>query len=149
MTPSNFTRLVGGALLAVAPVLAVFVAAPARAIDPALQKEIAHGADEFQHATFGGAGRVCNSCHLGGGTQAGRLPDGQAIPSLTNAATVFPRVREQDQALITLPDQVRACVAGAIKGTPPEYGSEPLNALVSYVTSLSQGKAIDMGGAPK
>jgi thiosulfate dehydrogenase len=129
--------------------LAWLIQAPAYAIDPLLQKEIAHGEEAFLHNTFGGGGRVCNSCHLGGGTQAGQLPNGEAIPSLTNAAAIFPRVREQDHALITLADQVRTCVAGAIKGKAPEYGSEELNALVSYVTSLSQGKAIDMGGMAK
>jgi len=123
------------------------VALPAHAVDPELQKAIARGSAAFEHSTFGAAsGRVCNTCHLGGGTLPGRLPNGKPIPSLTNAAAIFPRVREQDHALITLADQVRTCVAGAIEGTPPEYGSAELNSLVSYVTSLSQGKAIDMGG---
>ncbi len=136
-------------LFAVGPALALLTPSPAVAIDPELQNAIARGSGEFLHETFGGGGRVCNSCHLGGGTLPGKLPNGEAIPSLANAATVFPRVRQEDHALITLSDQVRVCVAGAIRGKPPEYGSDELNALVSYVTSLSQGKAIDMGGAPK
>lgn len=127
--------------------LAAQAAVPARAVDTELQKAIARGGEAFQHSTFGArSGRVCNSCHLGGGRMPGRLPNGKAIPSLANAAAIFPRVREQDHALITLADQVRSCVGGAIEGQPPDYGSEELNALVSYVTSLAQGKAIDMGG---
>jgi thiosulfate dehydrogenase len=149
MAQTQRTRPAGFAVLALAPVLALLAAAPVAAIDPPLQSAIARGSNNFLHNTFGGSGRVCNSCHLGGGTQPGKLPNGDPIPSLTNAAAIFPRVREEDQALITLADQVRTCVAGAIKGKPPEYGSEELNTLVSYVTSLSQGKAIDMGGAPK
>jgi thiosulfate dehydrogenase len=121
----------------------------AAAIDPALQKAVDRGSELFHHETFNGSGRVCNTCHLEGGTRAGLLPNGEAIPSLRNAATIFPRVRERDHALITLPDQIRGCVAGGLQGKPPEYGSEALNALASYVTSLSQGQPIDMGGAAR
>lgn len=135
--------------LAGAGLAAVLVPAPLRAADPPLQKAITRGADMFAHEKFGGSGRVCESCHLGGGLKAGRRPDGVAIPSLANAAAVFPRISEDDGHLITLSDQVRACVGGAIRGTPPAYGSDELNALVVYVTSLSQGKAIDMGGKPQ
>ena len=51
--------------------------------------------------------------------------------------------------VIQLSDQIRSCIANAIHGTPPAYGSDKLNALASYVTSLAQGKPIDMGGLPK
>jgi thiosulfate dehydrogenase len=138
------------ALATVVPiVLALAGAAPAFGADTELQQAIARGKENFFHNPFGGGGRVCNSCHLEGGTQPGQRPDGQPIPSLTNAGAIFPRVRKQDHALITLADQIRGCVAGAIRGNPPEYGSDELNSLVSYVTSLSQGKPIEMGGAPK
>jgi len=121
----------------------------AQALDPALAQAIARGKEHFLHDTFGGSGRVCDTCHRGGGMLPGRLPDGRAIPSLNNAAAIFPRVDDDDQTLITLADQVQHCVAGAIKGTPPAAGSDTLNSLVSYVTSLAQGKAIDMGAPPQ
>jgi len=124
-------------------------AMPSRAADSQLQQAIARGSDLFLHNTFGGRGRVCESCHLGGGTRQGQLPDGTPIPSLSNAAAIFPRISEDDRRLITLTDQVRTCIGGALNGNPPAYGSEELNSLVAYVTSLSQGKAIDMGGQPK
>jgi|SRR5208283_3397128 len=149
MTHFAHPRQAGIAVLAIGSILALLGPLAARAVDPSLQEAIARGSDNFLHNTFGGSGRVCNTCHLGGGTQPGRLPNGEAIPSLANAAAIFPRIREEDHALITLPDQVRSCVAGAIKGKVPDYGSDELNSLVSYVTSLSQGKAIDMGGVPK
>lgn len=134
----------------VAAVLAAFlVRAAVPAADPQLQKAIARGADSFAHEKFGGGGRVCESCHLGGGLPAGRRPDGVAIPSLSNAAAVFPRISDDGHSVITLSDQIRACVAGAIHGTAPAYGSDQLNSLVAYVTSLAQGKAIDMGGNPR
>lgn len=124
-------------------------ATASHAADPELQQAIARGSELFLHNTFDGRGRVCESCHLGGGTQQGQLPDGRAIPSLSNAAAIFPRISEDDHRLITLTDQVRTCIGGALNGKPPAYGSPELNSLVAYVTSLSQGKAIDMGGRPK
>ncbi len=129
--------------------LSLLAAQAASAFDPQLEKAIEHGKSMFSHETFGGNGKVCESCHLGGGKEAGKLPNGNAIASLSNAGAIFPRVRARDGKLVTLPDQVQTCVANALHGTPPAYGSEEMNALVSYVTSLSQGKAIDMGGKPQ
>jgi thiosulfate dehydrogenase len=103
----------------------------------------------FRTRTFGGQGRVCETCHRGAGTRKGQLPDGEVLPSLSNAAAIFPRIADDQHTLITLADQVRLCVGGAVKGNPPDYGSDELNSLVAYVTSLSQGKAMAMGGAPR
>lgn len=123
--------------------------AGAYAADTELDKMIAEGQKNYAHNTFKGNGRVCESCHVGGGKEAGKLPNGKAIPSLANAAAIFPRINMKSGKLVTLSDQVRNCAANALQGTPPEYGSEELNSLVAYITSLAQGKAIDMGGAPK
>ena len=49
----------------------------------------------------------------------------------------------------TLLDQVRHCVGAALKGKPPAYDSAEMTELVSYITSLSQGKRVDMDGKPK
>ncbi len=129
--------------------LAASFSPAASAFEPELDKAVQQGKKLYSGNTFGGNGRVCESCHLGGGKEAGRLPNGKPIPSLANAAAIFPRFRAKDNRVITLSDQIRACVAGALQGTPPEYGSDELNALVSYLTSLSQGKPIDMGGKPQ
>ncbi|NDU92280.1 MAG: cytochrome C [Ferrovum sp.] len=123
------------------------VAAPVA--DPQLEKAIGQGKDTFTHNTFNGNGRVCQTCHLSGGLAPGRLPDGKAIPSLANAAAVFPLFKPRQGKVVTLPDQIRNCVEGALEGKAPAYGSDELNALVVYVTSLSQGKTIDMGGKPQ
>ncbi len=124
-------------------------ALPARAMDPQLAQAVAQGKQMYMHDTFGGNGRVCNTCHLGGGREPGRLPDGTRIPSLTNAAAIFPRISRRNGQLLTLPDQVAHCIGGALRGNPPDYGSAQLNALVAYVTSLAEGKPIDMGGKPR
>jgi thiosulfate dehydrogenase len=150
MIPRLFNKSLFVAGMVGAALTAFLVPAASPAADPPLQKAVARGADAFAHEKFGGKGRVCESCHLGGGLLPGRRPDGVAIPSLANAAAVFPRISGDDgHSVMTLSDQVRACVAGAIGGTPPAYASDELNSLVAYVTSLSQGKPIEMGGSPR
>ena len=68
-------------------------------------------------------------------------------PLVQTYAAIFPRLNRKGK-LVTLQDQVHNCVAGAIKGTPPAYDSDKMRLLVVYLTSLSQGKTIDMGGKP-
>jgi len=119
------------------------------AAEPQLEKAIQGGNALFVHETFGGNGKNCQSCHVDGGAGPGKLPNGTAIPSLSNAATIFPRFNPKANKVITLEDQVRSCVAGGLQGKPPAYGSEQLNQLVSYVSSLAQGKPLDMGGNPR
>lgn len=130
--------------------LAVLIApGVASAADPQLEKAIQQGHELFSHATFDGNGHVCESCHLAGGASPGKLPNGKAIPSLANAAAIFPRFRAKDNKVIVLADQVRSCIAGGLGGNPPAYGSEQLNSIISYITSLSEGKPIEMGGQPR
>lgn len=128
----------------------IFITSAAKAAEiPAqLQSVVNQGKDVFMHPSFGGNGKACNSCHRDGGTGPGALPDGTQLPSLGNAATIFPRFNKKGE-LITMQDQVRNCVAGAIEGTPPAYDSDKMRLLVVYLTSLAQGKAIDMGGKPR
>lgn len=149
MTRIGHTRGSLLAILVIGAAASAFAPKTAGAADPQIEQAVAHGGDLFLHNTFGGRGKFCESCHLGGGRKPGRLPDGKPIASLSNAAAIFPRVSEDDGTLITLSDQIRTCVAGALNGKAPAYGSVELNSLVAYVTSLSQGKSIDMGGEPK
>ena len=114
-----------------------------------LQQVVEDGKALFMSATFDGNGRHCNTCHKGGGTTMGELPNGKKIPSLSNAAAIFPRYDKALHRVKTLQDQVHQCVLNAIKGRPPAYDSAEMTALVTYLTSLSQGKPIDMGGKPK
>ena len=130
----------------------------AAATEPQLEKTIQKGKDLFIHGTFGGNGKTCETCHTAGGTGPGRIPvgmkfpglaGGTTFPSLANAAAIFPRFNPKINKVITLEDQIRNCTVGALHGKPPAYGSAEMNALVSYITSLSQGKPIDMGGKPR
>lgn len=122
---------------------------PAHAADAQLDKAIQDGKQIFSHETFAGNGKTCDACHSNGGVGPGKLPNGKAIPSLSNAAAIFPRFNPKAKRVVTLEDQVRACAKNALQGTPPAAGSDKLSDLVAYLTSLSQGKPIDMGGKPE
>ena len=122
---------------------------PAQAKADPLAGSIQHGKQLFMTAHFNGNGRTCNTCHRGEGRTAGMLPNGQTIPSLGNAAAVFPRYNKNAGKVITLQQQVHRCVMGALQGTPPAYDSVEMTDLISYLTSLSGGKPIAMGDTPQ
>ena len=141
---ASCTRLLAG-------VMVLGLCAPnvwAKGPDP-LHAAIESGSHLFTTDTFGGRGMTCQSCHSGGGKIPGQLANGSKIPSLSNAAAIFPRYSPRAGKVITLEDQIRGCIAGGLGGKPPAYGSQKLNDLVSYLTFLSNGKPIDMGGKPK
>ncbi|MEJ2360512.1 MAG: cytochrome C [Gammaproteobacteria bacterium] len=115
-----------------------------------LAKTVAKGKAIFLHDTFGGRGMTCDSCHTGGGLGPTVLPGSHnAGPSLSNAAAVFPRYKQDDGRVMTLATQIHGCIAGALGGKAPDFDSKTMIALVAYLTSLSQGKPIDMGGKYK
>ena len=123
--------------------------ARAAADGDSLQQVVERGKALFMTATFDGNGRHCNTCHKGGGTEMSELPDGKKFASLSNAASIFPRYDKENHRVKTLLDQVQHCVGAALKGKPPAYDSAEMTELVSYVTSLSQGKPVDMDGMPQ
>ncbi|MDQ6950142.1 MAG: c-type cytochrome [Mariprofundales bacterium] len=129
--------------------LSVAGALPIASMASPLDQAVQNGKQLLMTATFAGNGRHCTSCHKAGGTTMGELPNGKAIPSLTNAAAIFPRYNKKRGAVLTLQNQVHNCVLGALHGTPPAYGSKEMVELISYLTSLSEGKAINMGGKPQ
>jgi thiosulfate dehydrogenase len=119
------------------------------AAEPQLEKAIQDGKALFLHETFGGNGMTCEACHVNGGVDSGRTAKRSTIPSLSNAATIYPRFDGKKNKVITLEDQIQNCVAGALRGKPPAYGSEQMTQLVVYVTSLAQGKPLNLGGKPE
>ena len=123
-------------------------AAWAKAADP-LQAAVQRGAHLFATDTFGGHGMTCQSCHSGGGKIAGQVAGGGKIPSLANAAAIFPRYSPRAGKVITLEDQIRGCIAGGLGGKPPAYGSQTMADLVSYLGSLAHGQRVMIGGMPR
>ncbi len=136
--------LLGSMLLVAFAGWSVCLPAQAAASSP-MAKAIAAGKQTFMHDTFGGNDRTCSSCHTAAGHGPTVTPNGGHFPSLDAAATHFPRYNARAGKVITLQDQVRACVTGALAGKPPAADSVTMTDLVSYLTSLSQGKPMAMG----
>lgn len=131
-----------GAVLAVAglPVAQAAITGP-------LAQAVEQGKHIFVHDTFDGRGMTCQSCHSAAGLGPTVVPGSSMKgPSLANAAAIFPRFKAREGKVITLEDQINGCIAGALGGKAPGYDSDAMRALVSYITSLSQGKPVDMGG---
>lgn len=114
-----------------------------------LKQAVLEGKHLFFHDTFGGRGMTCDSCHQDGGRGPTVTPGGSKFPSLTNAAAIFPRYSKRAGKVITLEDQIVGCIRYGLGGNPPASGSRKMSALVSYLTSLSQGMRVDMGGKPR
>lgn len=118
------------------------------AAETPLETAVAKGAHLFATATFGGNGRTCESCHEGGGKAPGQVGD-RKLPSLLNAAAIYPRFSRGAGQVITLEGQVQSCIKGGLAGTPPELGSSDLVAITAYLGSIAKGQQVEIGGAPK
>jgi thiosulfate dehydrogenase len=119
----------------------------------AASKQLQHAVNEGRHLfatdTFGGNGMTCNTCHRGLGKAPGQMPNGARFQSLIRAAAIYPRYKARLGHVVTLDDQVRGCIAGALQGKAPAYGSPKLVDLISYLGSIAKGQPIDIGGKPK
>ncbi|MDA8390477.1 MAG: hypothetical protein M0Z76_07080 [Gammaproteobacteria bacterium] len=89
---------------------------------------------------------TCATCHADGRTP-GHLPSGRTIPSLANAAAIFPRVTA-DGHLRTLPEEIRHCVRTGIEGRAPSFGGPAMVDLEVYLASIAQGTPLTPNGAP-
>ena len=99
----------------------------AAATEPQLEKAVQDGQALFVHETFGGAGNTCQTCHVEGGAGPGKSGKGDAIPSLANAqqlSAFHPKANKVE----TLEEKIGHCIAGALRGQPPAYGSEQITA---------------------
>lgn len=128
--------------------LQLTAAQSACAAETPLETAVAKGAQLFATATFGGNGRTCESCHAGGGKAPGQVGD-RKLPSLLNAAAIYPRFSRGAGQVITLEGQVQSCIKGGLAGTPPELGSSDLVAITAYLGSIAKGQQVEIGGAPK
>lgn len=72
-----------------------------------LEIAVATGTHLFATATFGGNGRTCESCHQDGGKAPGQLGD-RKLPSLLNAAAIYPRFSRSAGRVVTLEGQVQS-----------------------------------------
>jgi thiosulfate dehydrogenase len=128
--------------------MALSASQSASAAETPLEFAVARGAHLFATATFGGNGRTCESCHQDGGKAPGQIGD-RKLPSLLNAAAIYPRFSRGAGRVVTLEGQVQSCIKGGLAGTPPELGSPDLVAIAAYLGSIAKGQQVEIGGTPK
>src|SRR5690625_969410 len=74
----------------------------------------------------------CSSCHRG----EGRLPFSSPV---WPAAVILPNFRPKNDHVNSLEERIAGCFSYSMNGTPPEYGSDDMLALVAYHKWLAKG----------
>jgi len=113
------------------------------------------GKELFNDPELGSKGLSCNSCHPGGGTTGGEAeiqkrmghgPYKLPIPSLIGASARFPKYKVPQDGVITLAQMNNNCVRMFMAGKRLPLDSPESSYLAAYVTSLSDGEEIEVGG---
>lgn len=114
------------------------------------------GKELFNDANLGKKGLACNSCHPGGGTTGGEVeikkrmghgPYKLPIPSLIGAAARFPKYKIPNNQPITLAQMNNNCIRMFMSGKRLPLNSPESFYLATYVSSLSEGDQVQVGGA--
>lgn len=147
--PRNIMILQKSLCVVVGVAALAFTAPALAATERPMQAAIHEGGQLFAATSLGVGGNSCMTCHRGGGRVDGMLPTGKKIPSLIGAAASFPRYNERAGKVITLGMQVNSCITNGLHGMPLSYDGPKMVALISYLTSLSQGKPIDLQGVKR
>jgi thiosulfate dehydrogenase len=86
---------------------------------------------------FVGASLNCTSCHL----DEGRHP---RAASFLDVATAYPAWAPREGRVITLEDRILNCFMRSCNGVRPPQGSRVSVAIAAYITSLSEGRPMQM-----
>lgn len=113
------------------------------------------GQELFNDPNLGTKALACNSCHPAGGTTGGEAeiqkrmghgPYKLPIPSLIGAAARFPKYKMPQDGVITLAQMNNNCLRMFMSGKRLPLDSPESSYLAAYVTSLSEGEEIEVGG---
>ena len=73
----------------------------------------------------------CTSCHLGNGAEAYASP-------WHNLPSIYPMYRARSGRVNTIQERINGCFQRSLNGKPLDLGSDDMNAIVSYMSWLSQ-----------
>jgi len=106
-------------------------------VDPKaeLQKSIERGMVLFKDATLGTSGMSCNSCHMEGGTKAGKMGD-MTIKPFDNLAAKYPKYFMMAKRVMTLDQVINWCIVKPMKGKALSWDDQKLTDLTAYVASV-------------
>jgi len=84
------------------------------------------------------SGLTCSSCHVDAGQK-------KALGStFIGSAAAFPAFNPRDGGIVTLQDRINSCFMRSMNGIRLPANSEPMLAMVAYITWLSEGVPIHM-----
>ena len=106
-------------------------------VDPQaeLQKSIERGKALFMDTALGTSGMSCNSCHMEGGTKAGKMGD-MTIKAFDNLAAKYPKYFMMAKKVMTLDQVNNWCIVNPMKGKALSWDSQKLTDLTAYVASV-------------
>jgi cytochrome c len=113
----------------------------AKPADPAaeLAKSVANGKMLFSDTTLGTSGMTCNSCHMEGGTKAGKMGE-MAIPAWDNLAPKYPMYFGLAKRVMTLEQVVQFCITNPLEGKALAWDDQKLTDLTAYCASVKAEK---------
>jgi thiosulfate dehydrogenase len=104
-----------------------------------LKKSIERGKALFMDPKLGTSGMSCNSCHMEGGTKAGKMKD-MDIKPFDNLAAGYPKYFMMAKKVMTLDQVVNWCILKPMKGEPLAWDDARLTDLTAYVASVKHMK---------
>lgn len=82
-------------------------------------------------------GLSCTSCHAGAGMD-------ENSSSMVGVSSVYPMYIPRSGKIVTLEDRINGCMIRSMNGEKFPEGSEDLNAMVAYLTYISEGIPSEM-----
>jgi cytochrome c5 len=104
-----------------------------------LAKSVERGFALFNDKKLGTTGKTCNDCHMGGGTQDGKMGD-KTLNAFDNLAMHYPKYFMMGKRVMTLDQVVNFCVTMPLKGEPLAWDDQKLTDLVAYCASVKPAK---------
>jgi thiosulfate dehydrogenase len=119
----------------------VFAQATKTEMDPAqaLAKSVENGKKLFSDPSLGTNGMSCISCHMEGGTKAGKMGD-MDIRAFDSLSSKYPGVFMMAKKVLTLDQVVNTCIMNPMKGKPLAWDDPKLTDLTAYCASVKAGK---------
>ena len=110
-------------------------------VDPAMElaKSVENGKKLFNDTTLGTSGMTCNSCHMEGGTKAGKMGD-MSIPPFDDLAPKYPKYFMMAKKVMTLDQVVNFCIVNPLKGKALAWDDQKLTDLTAYCASVKTMK---------
>ena len=106
-------------------------------VDPAaeLAKSIENGKKLFYDKTLGKSDMSCNSCHMEGGTMAGKMGD-MSVSAFDNLTADYPKYFGMAKRVMTLDQVVNWCIIMPMKGKALAWDDQKLTDLTAYCASV-------------